>query len=186
MTRRVTDADLKAVAQTVANRWLAEGREIPGKAPQTAQIPRVAPVDGPAPVSGRRKAPKRPRPKVPSEHEEQVVLVELLTLGGLDFFAVPNGGKRGKAEAGRFRAEGVRAGVPDLHIVTRAPGAPAGAVIEMKRQDGVPSDVSPEQRRWLAVYASVGVATLVAFGWERAIVWLRGLGYPMPRVGGGA
>ena len=29
-------------------------------------------------------------------------------------FHIPNGGKRGKAEAARFKAEGVKAGVPDI------------------------------------------------------------------------
>ena len=29
-------------------------------------------------------------------------------------FHIPNGGKRSKAEAGRFRAEGVKSGVPDI------------------------------------------------------------------------
>lgn len=32
---------------------------------------------------------------------------------------VPNGGKRGKAEAGRFKAMGVKAGVPDIPLPLR-------------------------------------------------------------------
>lgn len=35
------------------------------------------------------------------------------------FFHVPNGGKRTKAEAGRFKAMGVKAGVPDLVVFVR-------------------------------------------------------------------
>jgi hypothetical protein len=52
-------------------------------------------------------------------------------------YAVPNGGKRGKLEAMRLRAEGVLAGIPDLHI-------PALALyIEMKTAVG---KVSPVQK----------------------------------------
>ena len=31
-------------------------------------------------------------------------------------YHIPNGGKRGKAEAGRFRAMGVKSGVPDIFL----------------------------------------------------------------------
>ncbi len=52
-------------------------------------------------------------------------------------YAVPNGGKRGKLEAMRLRAEGVLAGIPDIHI-------PALALyIEMKTAVG---KVSPVQK----------------------------------------
>lgn len=46
--------------------------------------------------------------------------------------AIPNGGHRSKATAGRLKAEGVRAGVPDVALpVARAPHG--GLWIELKR-----------------------------------------------------
>lgn len=52
-------------------------------------------------------------------------------------YAVPNGGKRNKLEAVRLRAEGVAAGIPDVHI-------PALALfIEMKTPSGA---ISPIQK----------------------------------------
>ena len=51
---------------------------------------------------------------------------------------VPNGGWRGKAEAARFKALGVRAGVPDLTLVfSSTDGCPLVAMPEVKREDGV-------------------------------------------------
>lgn len=44
-------------------------------------------------------------------------------------FHIPNGGKRGKAEAARFKAEGVKAGVPDIFF-------PKAKWIETKRPGG--------------------------------------------------
>lgn len=46
-------------------------------------------------------------------------------------FHVPNGGKRNAAEAARFKAMGVKAGVPDLCLPV-ARGGYAGLYIEMK------------------------------------------------------
>lgn len=34
-------------------------------------------------------------------------------------YHIPNGGSRRKSEAGRFKAEGVKAGVPDLNKITK-------------------------------------------------------------------
>ena len=61
------------------------------------------------------------KPRVPTEDQEQIALfnwaawmsntkwpeLELM-------YHVPNGGYRNKAEAGRFRAQGVKSGVPDI------------------------------------------------------------------------
>lgn len=60
-------------------------------------------------------------------------------------FAIPNGGQRNKAAAGKLKAEGVKAGVPDLCLPVRAHGAP-GLWIELKVQNGT---VGYEQRHWL-------------------------------------
>jgi len=63
-------------------------------------------------------------------------------------FAVPNGGGRSKAEAGALKAQGVRRGVPDVCFPFPR-GGYAGWWGELKRQNGVPSDLSEEQAQWL-------------------------------------
>lgn len=54
------------------------------------------------------------------EETLQLQVVKFLGLaldGNSEFFAVPNGGKRGFREAQRFKAAGVKAGVPDIIVV---------------------------------------------------------------------
>jgi hypothetical protein len=59
-------------------------------------------------------------------------------------FAVPNGGARSKATAGRLKAEGVVAGVSDLlFLVPR--GKYHGLCLETKTPKG---RQSPEQKEW--------------------------------------
>lgn len=50
-------------------------------------------------------------------------------------YAIPNGGKRSKSEAGRLKAEGVRAGVLDVHLPLARGGA-HGLYIEFKSSKG--------------------------------------------------
>jgi len=76
-------------------------------------------------------------------------------------FAIPNGGARGKSTAGRLKAEGVSAGVPDLHV-------PAWAFwLEFKRRKG--GVVSPEQKEWLEYLNTIGHKAVVARGMDEAI-----------------
>ena len=74
-------------------------------------------------------------------------------------FAIPNGGKRGKAEAMRLKAEGVSPGVPDLFI-------PAWKVwIEMKAVGGKASD---EQADWAVYLEGEGYQVWFCWGFEDA------------------
>jgi len=77
---------------------------------------------------------------IPTEHEEQRELVRWFrqTFPGVLIFAVPNGGSRSKATAGRLKAEGVVPGIPDLFV-------PAWRLwVEMKRTKG--GSLSKEQK----------------------------------------
>lgn len=80
-------------------------------------------------------------------------------------FHIPNGGSRGKAEAGRFRAMGVKSGVPDLFLPV-ARGPYHGLFVEMKRTRG--GRVSPEQREWIQELIMQGYAVVICHGWEDA------------------
>ena len=98
----------------------------------------------------------------PSEHFEQRELVRWFrqTWPGVRIFAIPNGGARSKATAGRLKAEGVASGVPDLFI-------PAWRLwVEMKRRKG--GSVSAEQKDWIAYLESVNYWCIVGKGADDA------------------
>ena len=100
--------------------------------------------------------------QVPTEHFEQRELVRWFrqTWPGVRIFAIPNGGQRSIAAAGRLKAEGVSSGVPDLFI-------PAwGLWIEMKRIKG--GSVSAEQKDWMAYLESVKYWCIVGKGADDA------------------
>jgi len=100
--------------------------------------------------------------RMPLEHEEQREVVRWFRQcwPNVRIMAIPNGGARSKATAGRLKAEGVSAGVPDLFI-------PAwGLWIEMKRIKG--GSVSPEQKDWMSYLELNGYKCFVARGAEDA------------------
>ena len=80
-------------------------------------------------------------------------------------FHIPNGGSRGKAEAARFKAEGVKAGVPDLFLPV-ARGSWHGLFIEMKRRKG--GRASEDQKAWISALAKQGYLAQICCGWEEA------------------
>lgn len=100
--------------------------------------------------------------RIPTEHEEQRELVRWFRQSwpGVRIFAIPNGGARSKATAGRLKAEGVASGVPDLFV-------PAWRLwIEMKRAKG--GSLSHEQKDWIAYLQSVGYWVIVGKGADDA------------------
>jgi hypothetical protein len=100
--------------------------------------------------------------RIPTEHEEQRELVRWFrqTWPGVRIFAIPNGGARSPATAGRLKAEGVSSGVPDLFI-------PAwGLWVEMKRTKG--GSLSAEQKDWIAYLESVRFCCIVGKGADDA------------------
>jgi hypothetical protein len=80
-------------------------------------------------------------------------------------YHIPNGGKRGKAEAARFKAQGVKAGVPDICLPV-ARGGCHGLYIELKRVQG--SKTTPEQTDWMDALAEEGYMVALCKGWEEA------------------
>lgn len=113
----------------------------------------------------------RPRDFANSEEEEQILLFtwanyamgtwpELALL-----FHIPNGGKRSAAEAGRFKAMGVKPGVPDLFLPVPR-GGYSGLFIELKRAHG--GSLSDHQRDWLDDLSVRGYKAVMCHGWEAA------------------
>jgi hypothetical protein len=114
------------------------------------------------------------RPASPLEHEEQSALFERTTYAVAALpelawlFAIPNGGYYlSPRAAGRLKAQGLKAGVPDTCLPVPR-GRYAGLWIEMKRRDAVPSDTKPEQRKWHEALRSMGYRVEVCKGWEAA------------------
>lgn len=108
---------------------------------------------------------------VPTEAQEQMTLFSWAAMQSGKYpelnllYHVPNGGSRHKAEAGRLRAEGVKAGVPDLCLPV-ARGQYHGLYIELKRQRvGRTSD---HQSEWLDALSAQGYKAALCYGWEQA------------------
>lgn len=106
-----------------------------------------------------------------TEHQEQVALLRWWRLfpgkEEAQLLAIPNGGKRTLAMAAWLKAEGMTKGVPDLFLAAGRRGC-HGLWIEMKRADGKPSDVRPEQKAMLQRLREAGYGTAVCFGWKQA------------------
>lgn len=114
---------------------------------------------------------------IPTEDEEQIMAMNWAELAKGKWpelellFHIPNGGKRGKREAARFRDMGVKAGVPDLCLPVPR-GNYAGLYIEMKRRKG--GVVSPEQKKWISSLRGRGYAAEVARGGAEAVAIIEG------------
>jgi len=116
-----------------------------------------------------------------SEHAEQKAFfhwTELLekqypALGR--FFAVPNGGHRHKAVAGKLKVEGVRAGIPDVfHLTSAFPYR--GLVLEFKVGRNKPTS---EQEDWFTYLRAQGFHVAVPRSWvEAALITIEYFGLP--------
>lgn len=105
-----------------------------------------------------------------SEHTEQAALFEWAAWNqrwdaALNMlYAVPNGGKRDKATAAKLKAEGVKAGVPDVFLPVARMGY-HGFYLELKVGK---NKTSAEQDAWLNALASEGYLVDVSYGWQEA------------------
>lgn len=107
-----------------------------------------------------------------SEHDHQVAVfqwaalqVKLGTHPELDLmFAIPNGARKSKASAGRFKAEGLKPGVPDICLpISR--GGYCVLFIEMKSERGRLSD---EQAGWRDKLTSNGSLWALCYSHHQA------------------
>lgn len=98
-----------------------------------------------------------------SEHLEQVEFVQWFRMKYPEvlIFAIPNGGYRSKILAGKLKAEGVVAGIPDLFIPEW------GLWIEMKKAKG--GRLSENQKTIISILEKIdGHKVIVAHGFESA------------------
>lgn len=119
-------------------------------------------------LDGRRTR-RNARPRV-SEHAEQVTLMQWARLHERQYpdlallHAIPNGGWRHVNVAKGLKAEGVKAGVPDLDLPAPR-GIWHGLRIELKSAGGVLSDA---QSWWIEQLRARGYRTEICRGWEAA------------------
>lgn len=93
-----------------------------------------------------------------SESAEQIGFVQWFegAFAGVRILHVPNGGHRAMSVARKLKAEGVKAGVPDLFI-------PVWRIwIEMKRAKG--GRLLADQKDWIEYLQGVGYTVIVAHG----------------------
>lgn len=110
--------------------------------------------------------------RTPLETEEQQALFQWATYQLKQYpelallFHISNEGRRNPRRA---KAEGIKAGVPDLCLPVPR-GRNHGAYIEMKRRKG--STITQEQTEWMEQLRQQGYAVACCKGWEAAAKFL--------------
>lgn len=101
-------------------------------------------------------------------HEHQYPELKLL-------HAIPNGGSRHPVEAANLKKQGVKAGVPDIHLPVPRSGY-ASLYIELKRERG--GRASEEQISWINALNNAGNAAMICEGcdiaWKVILAYLNG------------
>lgn len=141
----------------------------------------VVPVGGPTVKESLmvepRKRHRTPKPKGESESRIQQRLIRWwdaeagrLGLESDDLMAFPLQGKRTRANGARMKAEGMRAGTPDM-LLTVPRGKQHGLWIELKTPTG---RVSPSQHRMLVRLERRRYAAFASYGFEAAVKLISG------------
>lgn len=126
--------------------------------------------------------------KYTTEHNEQCVIFEWAMLNAERYpelnllYAIPNGSYKSKSAARKFKAEGLRAGCPDMCLAVKSdtdsrwPDEQYNALyIELKRPGG---RVSPAQKVWIDWLNEYGNYACVCYGADLAIAkicWYLGI-----------
>lgn len=107
----------------------------------------------------------------PTEHNEQKALMQWVSLSLTKYpqlrmiYAIPNAAKRSVGLASMMKAEGMKSGVPDIHLAAPSNGY-HGLYIEMKRLKG--GSTSETQKEWLDKLNKQGYMAVVCRGWVEA------------------
>lgn len=105
------------------------------------------------------------------EGDEQIVLFAWLLLQHPKAwemaFHVPNGGKRSKREGARFKAQGVKAGIPDVFIdIPR--GGYHGFRMEFKATPPKDAAIQENQKEWIVKFTDNGYYAVICKGFDAA------------------
>lgn len=133
------------------------------------------------PVQAKRRTP------VDFEGTEQVALMRWLECRFQAAYAVTwhtqNGGRRDKVTATKLKAQGVKAGIPDLQLAM-ARGGYFGLFIEFKATPPHDAEVSKSQKDMLAKLQGQGYLAIVCRGMNEAMAQI-GAYLDLPRTQGG-
>lgn len=119
----------------------------------------------------QRKAAYRTKRKPVDEHDHQANVITWATMMEGRYpelcllFAVPNGARVSIGQAIKLKAEGLKAGVPDLMLPVARQGY-HGLFVEMKRAGG---EVRDTQVSWLDALGEQGYLATVCYGDQDAI-----------------
>ena len=129
-------------------------------------------------------AEKKPN-LTPTEDMEQYILAQYLDMCGVLWHHTPNEGARRRVqnksgqwfspEGNRLKKLGVKSGTPDC-LIFESVQTFKGIAIELKRQKGARSKVSPEQQEWLDRLSKRGWLALACYGADEAIALLKQVG----------
>lgn len=123
-------------------------------------------------IRAKGARPQKTAAQIPTESAEQQWIFRWATYAKAKhpclalLYHIPNGGARHPATAARLKAEGVKAGVPDICLPVPRNGY-AGLYIELKRRKG--GHLEDEQAEWLAALSAQGYAVAVCKGADAAI-----------------
>jgi len=99
---------------------------------------------------------------IDAEHKIQVAITQYLDLVGVCYWAVPNGGGRSLITGKRLKAEGVKAGVPDLTIVHN--GKYIGLEVKKPKTETPKGKLSPNQKAMIETISQAGGEVHVVYG----------------------
>ena len=112
----------------------------------------------------------RLKSQVPYEYQEQIVAANWLTKNNIPFYHIPNGGRRNAIEGAKFKAMGVKPGIPDICVIVAKNGY-HGLYIELKRKTG--GDVSEMQKFWMWELRRQGYDVFLANGADELIKYVQ-------------
>lgn len=111
-------------------------------------------------------------PKTEAQHQANVINWSILHTVDWPELAllhhIPNGGSRDAIEGKHLKAQGVRAGVPDLCLPVPR-GQYHGLYLELKAEKGRASDA---QKWWGERLLAQGYFWIICYGWENAVAVL--------------
>lgn len=103
---------------------------------------------------------------IPTEHNEQSLVIKYCALLKIPIFHIPNGSYKSLTARIKSKQEGLKAGVPDL-MIPIATKDYHGLFIEMKRVKN--SKVSIHQNEWIELLNKQGYKAVVCYGSSEAI-----------------
>ena len=106
------------------------------------------------------------KPIIPTEHQEQSLVIQYCNLRKIPIFHIPNGSYKSLTARIKAKKEGLVSGIPDLMIPV-ANKDYHGLFIEMKRIKN--SKVSVQQKYWIELLNKQGYKAIVCYGSSAAI-----------------